>query len=81
MKITISNLGHQVTHDSLSALFATYGTVHTTTIAARSGRPAGHALLDMPDEAEGALAIQKLDGCIINGLAVTVEQVSLPLPG
>jgi len=74
MQISISNLGEQITNDSLNALFATHGTVDTATITtdANTGRQIASGLVDMPNEHEARMAIDKLDGCIINGQAVVV---------
>lgn len=74
MQISISNLGEQITNDSLNALFATHGTVDTATITtdADTGRQVASGLVNMPNESEARAAIDKLHGRIINGQAVVV---------
>jgi RNA recognition motif-containing protein len=79
MQISISNLGHQITDDSLNALFATHGTVETASVDTDNGtgQKNGSGRVDMPDAGEAAAAIRKLDGCIINGRAVSVVPAPL----
>ena len=79
MQISISNLGQQITDDSLNALFATHGTVDRATIDTDrgTGRSNGNGRVDMPDAGEAATAIKKLNGCIINGRAVSVSPAPL----
>ena len=76
MNISISNLGYRVTEESLSATFATHGAVCSTTLE-RDGQ-GGHsrALVVMHDAREGAAAIQRLNGSIMDGRIIRAEEVA-----
>ena len=75
MKIYISNLGGQVTDESLGATFATHGKVGSSQVVLddSTGFSKGFAFIDMPNEKEAALAISKMNGTIINGQAIEVR--------
>ncbi len=78
MKIIIKNIGSKVTADSLAAVFATYGTVVSSTILpnAQGATVGNSAVVFMPNEQEAAEAIEQLNGCFVNGQAWQVEEAS-----
>jgi RNA recognition motif-containing protein len=77
MKIYISNLGDQVTEESLTATFATYGKVSSANVATQDQR--GFALVEMPDATEAAIAMSQINGSIIDGRAIIAEETIDPL--
>lgn len=83
MNIYISNLGHQVTDESLRATFAAHGTVHATTIMmdTLTGRSRGFAYVSMPHTAEAAAAIQRINDSIIDGRKIRAEESIAPEEG
>lgn len=76
MNIYISNLGNRVTEESLNATFSAYGTVNATTIVmdALTGRSRGFAYVDMPVAIEATIAIQRINGSIIDGRLIRAEE-------
>ena len=76
MNLYISNLGEQITDDSLSAIFSTYGVVHSVKIAKDqfTGFSRGFAFIEMPNENEALAAISRLNGSVLNGRSVSVEK-------
>ena len=76
MKIYISNLGNQITDESLRATFATYGVVGSATVMTdeNTGYSRGFAFVEMPDDKEAVSAIQRIDGSIMNGRMIQVEK-------
>jgi RNA recognition motif-containing protein len=75
MHLYISNLGPQVTDESLHAIFATYGTVEAATVIFddESGTSRGIAFVVMPNDLQAQHAITRIHGCVLNGLSVSVE--------
>lgn len=75
MIISISNLGLQVTEESLRATFSAHGSVSRTQLVIDSrGKPDGSALLEMPDATEAVKAITHINGCIMDGKAIIAVQ-------
>ncbi|HEX2532405.1 MAG TPA: RNA-binding protein, partial [Chitinophagaceae bacterium] len=66
MNLNVSNIGLQVTHESLHALFSTYGTVGQArlVIDPATGSHRGQALVHMPHAGEAAEAVRRLNGSI-----------------
>ncbi|UKO99331.1 RNA recognition motif domain-containing protein [Nostoc sp. UHCC 0870] len=64
MSIYVGNLSYDVTQDSLTAVFAEYGTVKRVQIPTdrETGRLRGFAFVEMDSEAEETAAIDALDG-------------------
>ncbi|AFY48286.1 RRM domain-containing RNA-binding protein [Nostoc sp. PCC 7524] len=64
MSIYVGNLSYEVTQDTLTAVFAEYGTVKRIQIPTdrETGRLRGFAFVEMESEAEEAAAIDALDG-------------------
>lgn len=77
MNIRIKNVSRNVTTDSLAAIFTTHGEVTSATIDSDkiiAGEPAT-AVVVMPDAAEAGKAVEQLNGCFVDGLAIEVETV------
>ncbi len=75
MQLLISNIGTQVTEESLNAIFSTHGRVRSAQIVrdpAADSRTV--AYIEMPDDAEARIAINKMNGRIINGRSISVQQ-------
>ncbi len=64
MSIYVGNLSYEVTQDTLSAVFAEYGTVRRVQLPTdrETGQPRGFGFVEMGTEAEEAAAIEALDG-------------------
>ena len=76
MNIHVSNLGNQVTEESLNAMFSTYGEVQSVNIMLDqfTGKLRDFAYVDMPNDIEAYKAIDKLNGAVINGLHIKVKE-------
>lgn len=76
MNLYVSNLGEQITDESLRAIFATYGQVSSSKIIRHqnSTLPGGFAFVNMPDDADAQKAMEKINGTVINGRNVSVKQ-------
>ncbi|HZH01599.1 MAG TPA: RNA-binding protein [Flavisolibacter sp.] len=76
MKIFVSNLGDQITGDSLNAIFSAHGRIASSSVEIENvnGSKRNVAFLDMPDEAEAHSAIARMDGAIVNGKVITVQE-------
>ena len=76
VKIYVGNLSYQTSEDSLRALFAQHGTVGEVTIVMdrQTGRPRGFGFIEMPEEAEGRVAIEALHESEFDGRALTVNE-------
>jgi len=82
--IFIGNLDFGTTEDQLRALLAAHGAVETVTIVRDrdTGQPRGFAFLEMTNDGEADKAIQALNGTILGGRALTVNEArSKPASG
>lgn len=81
MHIQISNLGQQITEESLSAAFSAFGSVSTAEVMmdAFTGRSRGFGFVEMNDESEAATAIAKINGSILDGHTVSVAESKAPV--
>ena len=76
MKLFISNIGRMVTDESLRAIFATHGKVEFIQISKNNTNFSNNnAFVQMPDEAEALIAMNLLNGSIINGSQMVVESI------
>jgi RNA recognition motif-containing protein len=73
MNLYVSNLGDQVTDESLRAIFATHGAVSSSKIT-RDRLSRSFAFVKMNNEAEAQKAISQIHGFVVNGLAVSVQE-------
>lgn len=74
MNLYVSNLGGQITDESLRAIFATHGEVSSSRIIKDdlTGHSRAYAFIEMPNDAEAEMAIKKLNGTVLNGQSVSV---------
>jgi RNA recognition motif-containing protein len=76
MNLYVSNLGEQITDESLRAIFATHGEVSTSKIIKdhKTGNPRGFGFVDMPNDTEAQNAISKIHGTIVDGCNISVKE-------
>jgi len=76
MDLYVSNLGDQITDESLRAVFATHGRVRTSTIIKDqlTGCSKGFGFVNMPDDSEAQNAIKYIHGSVVNGRYVSVTE-------
>ena len=76
MNIYVSNLAYTTTEDELSHLFESYGTVESVRIITdrATGRSRGFAFVEMPDAIEGNAAMANLNGTVLGGRTLTVNE-------
>jgi cold-inducible RNA-binding protein len=74
--IFIGNLDITATKQQLRDIFAAYGTVETVTIVEdrNTGEPRGIAFIEMTRVAEAQAAIAGLDGRLLNGRPIRVNE-------
>ena len=76
MNIYVSNLNHHVTDDMLNSTFAAHGEVASAKVILDqfTGYSRGFGFVEMPNEAEAATAIEKVNGTEMDGRAVYVKE-------
>lgn len=81
MNLYVSNLGEQITDESLHAIFSTHGAVASSNVIKDqfTGNSRGFGFVDMPNEEEASNAIFKINGAILDGRIISVEEAS-PMP-
>lgn len=74
--IFVGNLDFSATEAQLRDLFAVYGAVESVTIVRNrdTGQPRGLAFVEMTQAAEAQAAIKSLNGALLNGRAVSVNE-------
>ena len=75
MNIYVSNLNYSTDADGLQELFAGYGEVASAKVIADrdTGRSRGFGFVEMPNDAEGQKAIDKLNETELDGKAISVS--------
>jgi cold-inducible RNA-binding protein len=76
MRIFIANFSFTTTEDELERLFEPYGIVNRTQIITDrdTGRSRGFGFVEMPDVAEAQAAIEGLQGVMLGGRTLTVNE-------
>lgn len=76
MNIYVGNLPYEVKEDELRQGFEKYGQVYSVKIIKDrfSGRSKGFAFVEMFDDEEANSAIQSLNGTVMNGREIKVNQ-------
>jgi len=76
MNLYVSNLGEQITDESLRGIFATYGEVASSKIIKDrfTGYSRGFGFIEMPDDMQAQTAIAKINGSVLNGKNVSVQE-------
>ncbi len=74
--IYVGNLAYRATEEDVRRAFEAYGEVASVNIITdrETGRSRGFAFVEMPDEAEAELAIERLNQTEIAGRRVTVNE-------
>jgi RNA recognition motif-containing protein len=78
-RIFVANINYDVTAEELRSLFSQYGQVTSCTIIAdrETGRSRGFGFVSMPHDAEAQVAIEQLDGFVINGRYLRVNEAQI----
>ena len=76
MRIYVSNLGSNITEESLRATFATYGQVHSIQLLMGNVMESAEqiAFIRMPRPLEASAAVSKMNGCILDGKVISVKE-------
>ena len=76
MNMYIGNLAYDVTENDLKNAFSEFGEVSSVKIITDkfSGRPKGFGFVEMPDNSEADQAIKALNGKVLNGRSIKVNQ-------
>ena len=74
--IYVGNLELNTTEEQLRTLFLAHGAVESTTVVKDrdTGQPRGFAFVEMTNDAEAEKAIQALNGTLLEGRTVTVNE-------
>ena len=75
MNIYVGNLSFNTSEAELNAAFAAHGTVDSAKIITDrdTGRSRGFGFVEMPNDAEGMVAINQLNGSELDGRSLTVN--------
>jgi RNA recognition motif-containing protein len=81
-KLYIGNLSYSMNDESLTALFAEFGTVESAKIVMDrdTGRSKGFGFVEMSADAEAEAAIEKLNGTDQSGRAINVSHAKPMAP-
>lgn len=76
MKLYVGNLGYDVTDNELAKLFEPHGTVQSAQVIMDrdTGRSKGFGFVEMKTTQEGQAAIAALNGQMVGGRALTVNE-------
>lgn len=76
MNMYVGNLPFDATESDLRTLFADYGGIESASVITDrdTGRSRGFGFVELADPAQGAKAIEKLDGYDWNGRRLTVNE-------
>ena len=77
MNLFVSNLGDQITDESLRAIFATHGEVSSYKIIKDQFSGFSSGFVFMPNDAEAKAAMLKIDGRVVNGRNLSVKEAGL----
>ena len=76
MNIFVAKLDYGVKSHELEDLFTPYGTVESAKVIndRETGRSKGFGFVEMPNDEEGAKAIEALDGTSVRGRNIVVKK-------
>ncbi|MFH1022053.1 MAG: RNA-binding protein [Planctomycetota bacterium] len=76
MNIYVGNLSYEVTDDKLRQAFVEFGEVKSASVIKDkfTGRSRGFGFVEMSDHAQGEAAIAGLNGKMLEGRAITVNE-------
>ncbi|PIU17733.1 MAG: RNA-binding protein [Elusimicrobia bacterium CG08_land_8_20_14_0_20_59_10] len=75
-RIYVGGLPFKTTEEEMNALFTTYGQVTSAKLITDkySGQSRGFGFVEMPDDAEAAAAMEKLNGSDFGGRKLTINE-------
>jgi cold-inducible RNA-binding protein len=75
-KLYVGNLSFDVTQDQLQSMFSPYGGVQSAQLISDrdTGRSKGFGFVEMSSEKEAAAAISGMNGQMVDGRALTVNE-------
>jgi RNA recognition motif-containing protein len=75
-RIYVGGLPFSTTEQEMNALFATYGQVTSAKLITdrESGQSRGFGFIEMPNDAEAATAMEKLNGTDFGGRKLTINE-------
>jgi RNA recognition motif-containing protein len=78
MNIYIGNLAYNLTEDSLRTLFEEFGEVESAKVIKDrfTGRSKGYGFIEMPSNSEADQAVKALNGKLIEGQNIKVNQAT-----
>jgi len=78
MKLFAGNLNFQMRDEELYSAFAAYGKVASAVVIMdrETGRSRGFGFVEMPDRTEAQAAIRALNGSLLNGRALNVNEAN-----
>jgi RNA recognition motif-containing protein len=78
MNIYVGNLAYSVTENELKEMFAQYGSVESVKIITDkfSGQSKGFGFIEMPSNSEADQAIKALNGNLIKGRNIKINQAN-----
>ena len=81
-KLYVGNLPYSATNDSISELFSQHGTVDSANVIMDrdTGRSKGFAFVEMSTDNSASDAIDKLNGSMLDGRALTVNEAKPMAP-
>ncbi len=76
MDIYVGNLPYELTEQDLKDLFAEFGSVSSARVITDkyTGRAKGFGFVDMPNQEEAEEAVRELEGKVINGRNIKVNE-------
>ncbi len=78
MNIYVGNLPYNITEDDLKAMFEEFGAIESIKLISDrfSGQKKGFGFVEMPSNSEADQAIKALNGRLINGKNIKVNQAN-----
>ncbi len=78
MNIYVGNLPFNITEDDVKTLFGEFGTIESVKLISDrfSGQKKGFGFVEMPSNSEADQAIKALNGRLINGKNIKVNQAN-----
>lgn len=82
MNIYVGNLAYAVTEDELREAFSEFGTVDTINLITDkfTGQSKGFGFVEMANQAEAENAIKAMDGAMVQGRAIKVNEARPKTP-
>ncbi|UYQ91311.1 RNA-binding protein [Chitinophaga horti] len=83
MNIYVANLHYRLNDEDLHQIFSEFGQVTSAKVIKdhETGRSRGFAFVEMPNQEEGAKAMESLNGSQVEGKQLTVNEARPKAPG